>query len=70
VKGVAFQVEEGIRRDLLYQSFMDIDEEKFSFKVFDSIKCLDFCYSYFIVEIGEIIINANSYLINQIKFQK
>jgi hypothetical protein len=31
VKGEAFQVEEGIKRDLLYQSFMDIDKEKFSF---------------------------------------
>jgi hypothetical protein len=70
VKGVAFQVEEGIRRDLLYQSFMDIDKEKFSFWVFDFIKCLDFYYSYFIVVIGEIIINVNSYPINQIKFQK
>jgi hypothetical protein len=31
VKGEAFQVKEGIRKDFLYRSFVDIDKEKLSF---------------------------------------
>ncbi len=69
-KGEAFQVKEDIRKDLLCQLFTNIDFDKLNFWVFDFIKRLDFYYFYFIVKITEIIINIDSYQIDQIKFQK
>ena len=69
-KGEAFQVKEDIRKDLLCQLFTNIDFDKLNFWVFDFIERLYFYYFYFIVKITEIIINIDSYQIDQIKFQK